>query len=208
MLFTNFEKYLKECRGAIHVGAHEGQERFWYVRKGFEKVLYFEPNNELFNRLVKNISVFRGHYAYNAGVHDTLKKAILNISNNDGQSSSILTLHLHKLYHPNVYYVGEREIQMVRLDELFASGERQIEDFNFLNIDVQGVELNVIKSMGKYLDKIDYIYTEVNEDELYKGCCLVTEIDEYLKLYDFVRMATKMTKNKWGDSFYIKRKLV
>ena len=29
--------------------------------------------------------------------------------------------------------------------------------------------------------KIDYIYTEINDDYVYKDCCLVSEIDEYVK---------------------------
>ncbi len=36
--------------------------------------------------------------------------------------------------------------------------------FNFLNLDIQGAELKALKSMGDYLNNVDYIYTEVNSD--------------------------------------------
>ena len=52
---------------------------------------------------------------------------------------------------------------------------------------------------------IDYIYTEVNEEELYEGCALIDEIDEFLTLFNFERVKTHMTKEKWGDAFYIKK---
>lgn len=206
MLFTNFTKYLRNKRGAIHVGAHEGRERNWYIQQGFDKVIWFEPNKEIFDRLQKRIEVVSGHVAYNLGVHDTLSEATLHIASNDGQSSSILNLGTHSFHHPNISYIKDQEIKMIRLDDFFKMGDHNITDFNFLNIDVQGVELNVIKSFGALITKMDYIYTEVNEEELYKDCCLISEIDIYLKKFGFERKQTHMTPYKWGDAFYLKIK--
>jgi hypothetical protein len=70
------------------------------------------------------------------------------------------------------------------------------------------VELNVIKSFGNLLNRLDYIYAEVNEEEVYKGCALVTEIDHYVAQFNFERKETCMTSNKWGDAFYIKKHLL
>jgi hypothetical protein len=50
------------------------------------------------------------------------------------------------------------------------------------------------------LKGIDYIYTEVNETDIYKDCALIGEIDEYLS--DFERVETAMTEFKWGDALY------
>jgi hypothetical protein len=77
-----------------------------------------------------------------------------------------------------------------------------------LNIDVQGVELNVIKSLGDAIDEFDFIYTEVNIAEVYKGCCLLNEIDVYLESKGFTRVTIKMTRNDWGDAFYMKNTLI
>jgi hypothetical protein len=78
--------------------------------------------------------------------------------------------------------------------------------YNFLNIDVQGTELNVLKSLGDQLGKLDYIYLEVNDLEVYKKCALLPEIDSYLSTVEFIRIKTHMTKGHWGDAFYIKEK--
>jgi FkbM family methyltransferase len=203
MLFTAFEKYLTTIKGAIHIGGHEGQEREWYKSMGFTKVIWFEPNVDIYRTLVKNIDSYPNNTAYNLGIHDTLKNATLHISSNRGESSSILELGKHKEYHPRVHYVSDMEIELVRMDSIMETVEF-IEDFNFLNIDVQGVELNVIKSFGDYISKLDYIYCEVNTAELYKGCSLLPEIDEYLLHHGFIRLMTKMTENEWGDAFYKK----
>ena len=59
--------------------------------------------------------------------------------------------------------------------------------------------------MEKYLDKVDYIYSEVNEKELYIGCALIPQLDEYLSGFGFKRVETKMCGNTgWGDALYIK----
>jgi hypothetical protein len=94
------------------------------------------------------------------------------------------------------------------MDDFLKEQNLDITQFNFLNIDVQGVELSVIKSFGDMIDKIDYIYTEVNTEELYVGGCLLNEIDSYLQKYNFIRCEIFMTKHNWGDAFYIKRGLL
>lgn len=206
MLIKNTADYIKKVKGAIHVGGHDGGERDWYKSLGFSPVIWFEPNIELFKRLKENIKGYENHKAYNFAVHDTLKTGVLNISSNDGQSSSILELGLHKQYHPKVHYVGIQSIELIRLDSFFEGNDFvTINDFNLLNIDVQGVELNVIKSLGELIKHFDYIYCEINIAELYKGCSLVEGIDTYLKEFGFNREVTYMTKNKWGDALYIKR---
>ena len=203
LLINRFEKYLKNCRGAIHVGAHEGEERTWYKKQKFSSVLWFEPNADLFPRLKQNIKDFPGQIAFNIGIHDSLKKGQLHIASNDGQSSSLLELGTHSTYYPDVIYTGDQEVRLIRLDEFFRTTEGlNIDNYNFLNIDVQGTELNVIKSLGAWIEKMDYVYVEVNEEELYVGCALLKDIDEYLRPYGFFRMSMIMKKAHWGDAFY------
>jgi len=55
---------------------------------------------------------------------------------------------------------------------------------------------------------LDYIYAEVNEEELYVGISLLPEIDTYLEGFGFCRVGTYMTPKKWGDAFYIKKSLL
>ena len=77
---------------------------------------------------------------------------------------------------------------------------------NFLNFDIQGAELKALKGMEEYLPSVDYLYTEVNSDYVYKGCALIGELDEYLKPFGLRRVETKWTDCKWGDAFYMRHK--
>ena len=59
--------------------------------------------------------------------------------------------------------------------------------------------------MGKYLDNINYIYTEVNTESVYKECALLTELDSFLKQKGFERKCEDIYKKYgWGDAFYVR----
>ena len=205
MMLRNFEKHLQVCKGAIHVGANVGEEREWYQKHGFNKVLWFEPNKELYPILEHNIALYPEHTAFNFGIHDTIKSGVLHISNNAGQSSSLLEFGTHAINHPDVKFIRDESIPLRRLDWFFEATGKRVADYNFLNVDVQGVELNVLKSFGDLITNMDYIYAEVNEEQVYKGCACICDIDEYLHIYGFSRVETIITKAKWGDALYIKQ---
>ena len=73
--------------------------------------------------------------------------------------------------------------------------------FNFLNLDIQGAELKALKSMGDYLNNVDYIYTEVNSDYVYEDCALITELDDYLSQFNLKRVETKWCGHFRWDAF-------
>lgn len=202
MIVKNLHSFVSNLRGVIHVGANIGEEAEWYERQGCSRVLWFEPNKELFPILERNIEGYLHHDAFNFGIHDILKSGVLHIANNKGQSSSLLEFGTHAVNHPDVKYIKDQSIILRRLDWFFKATYKDIDDYNFLNIDVQGVELNVIKSFGKLINKMDYIYTEVNDEEVYKDCTLIDDIDKYLSDYGFVREVTEMTRAHWGDALY------
>jgi FkbM family methyltransferase len=154
--------------------------------------------------LVKNLKHFPEQKAFNVGVHDTLGEGILHISNNDEQSSSILALGLHKRFRPDITYVEDQKVTLVRMDDFIRDNEIDITEYNFLNVDVQGTELNVLKSFGELLSNFDYIELEVNAKESYIGCALLPEVDEYLKEFGFIKLLQFVYKMGWGDAFYKK----
>ena len=122
-----------------------------------------------------------------------------------GASSSILDLKLHKKYHPHVSYVEDKIVDFIRMDEFIPQNNIDISEYNMLNVDVQGTELQVFESFGELISNFDYILTEVNVAEIYENCTQMVDIDEYLAKYGFVRIETYMTPYEWGDAFYIKR---
>ena len=56
---------------------------------------------------------------------------------------------------------------------------------------MRSAELKALKGMEEYLNKVDYLYTEVNSNYVYVDCALITELDEYLKKFGLIRVENR-----------------
>lgn len=75
-------------------------------------------------------------------------------------------------------------------------------------MDVQGYELEVLKGGSSTLQYIDYLYCEVNRNEVYEGNAYIQELDDYLFSYNMKRVETSWWDDgDWGDALYIKEKV-
>ena len=193
-------KYNIKFTGILHVGMHEAEEIESYEKYiSRNKILWIEA---ISNKVEYCLSKFPSILVENAIISDVEGEDVTFHISNNGQSSSILELGLHKFFHPDVHYINSFKSQSKRLDNLLSKYSDI--PFNFLNLDIQGVELRALKSLGNYLEKVDYIYTEVNSDYVYEKCDLIGDIDSYLELFRFKRVETSWSGNKWGDAFYVK----
>jgi len=195
-------KYNIHIKGILHVGMHEAEEIAMYEKRiGRDKILWIEAMSD---KVLYCKSKFPGILVENAVISDSDGEDVtFNVSNN-GQSSSILKFGTHKINHPEVHYIHSFKSKTKRLDNVISKYKDSI-NFNFLNLDIQGVELKALKGLGNYLKNIDYIYTEVNCDYVYENCDLVSDIDQYLSGFGFKRVETSWFGScKWGDAFYIK----
>lgn len=194
-------------KGVLHVGASEGQEAGEYYQSGIDKMIFIEAIPEVFLKLKSNISKYPNATALNACISDQDgKEVVFNVSNNEGQSSSILPLGTHKEAHPEVSYIGQIPMKTVTLETLLK--DIDVHGIDFLNIDLQGAELLALRGMGPLLSQIKWAYLEVNEKELYEGCALLPDVDLFMIGQGFVRVETRIFRQwGWGDAFYIKRYL-
>lgn len=222
-----FPKYNIKPKGVLHVGANIGEEAPVYLELGIKKQIWIEANPEIYEKLKVNISGNPEAIALNWCVSDIQDERVnFNISNNGSQSSSILELGTHLQVHPEVKYIGKITMSSVILEKLYlgyglnefhAYGTHfkhmnfstdytsWINDIDFLNIDLQGAELKALRGLGQRLNNFKWAYLEVNKEELYKGCALVGEIDEYLLGFGFRRVETLWCGNTgWGDALYVK----
>ena len=193
-------KYDIVLKGILHVGAHECEELHIYEK-------YIERNKILWIEAMEDkVQLCKARYPgiqiENAVVSNVEEPVVFHISNNT-QSSSILDLGLHSELYPDIVYVDKKEVQAVPLRSILPDYHNI--DVNFINLDIQGAELKALMGMEEYLPNVDYIYTEVNYDSVYKDGALIWEIDMFLERYGFVRMEVKWcNKDKWGDAFYVK----
>lgn len=203
-----FPRYNIQPKGVLHVGANIGEEAPVYLELGIKRQVWIEANPEIFLKLKANISNNPEAVAFNFAAGDENKLEVpLHVSNNGSQSSSVLELGTHKIAHPDVYYVKDVNVQMWRLHDFLdlAYPPYSVRDWDFLNIDVQGFELNVLRGLGVIIDQFKWIYLEVNREELYKGCALIDSLDLFMTANRFKRVETKWAGNTgWGDALYIR----
>jgi len=164
-------------KGVVHIGAHYGEEIQEYVDNGIQKITVFEPLSENFDILSQRLqNVNADIQGYQVALGSKKGTATMYLSSNEAQSSSILKPKEHLEHHPDVSFDGTEEVEVDTLDT-FDIGES-----NFINIDVQGYELEVFRGGQKTLQQIDYVYCEVNRGEMYEGIPMVEELDEFLNL--------------------------
>jgi FkbM family methyltransferase len=198
------DKYQPKFKGVIHVGAHYGEEVPDYLKAGIYPIALIEPSKSAYE---KCCSLYDGtHYILNAAIGNKSGRIKMNTASfNKGESNSILQPKLHLQQHPEVVFDGEESVWMTtldyQLDNLYGNNAYP---FNFLAMDVQGYEGEVIKGATETLKHIDYIYSEVNRGQTYAGNMEIDEFDELLK--DFKRVETKWAgSTTWGDAFYIRK---
>ena len=102
------KKYNVNFRGILHVGAHECEELADYERYiPRNKILWVDGLEDKVNLCKQRFPNLLIEHAVVSDIVETVK---FNRSNN-GQSSSILDLGLHKHFHPHVWYVESKEVQ-------------------------------------------------------------------------------------------------
>lgn len=188
----------KPVRGILHIGAHECEEDVSYRLNGVTDIVWIEAIPSLYEKM-KN----KGHNIHNYVVSDSVHDVTLNIANN-GQSSSILELGTHSYHYPNIKYVGEYSTTTNTIANIYNDLGLNQQQYNFWNLDIQGAELKALIGAGDILKNVDFIYTEINIEHVYKDCGTVDQVDKYLCQYGFTRTLTSMTDCGWGDALYVK----
>jgi len=184
--------------GVLHVGAHKGEESFEYQKHGWGNIVWVEAQPDLVLELTKRLSALENTVIEAAVWNESGVKLEFNVASN-GESSSLLDFGSHAESYPQIKYESSIVVFTKRLDELIPTDQFA----DFLNIDVQGVELKALQGLGSRITEFKWVYTEVNKSEVYKDCTLIGDLDDYLGEQGFKRISTRWVFGKgWGDALY------
>jgi len=185
---NNFiNKYLTKYSGGkskfivFDVGAHIGKYSKLITKAINNAEVYsFEPHPITFKILKKNIESVKNVNLYNLALSS--KEAILDIydyQNNDGSSHASLNSEIFQTVHYSK--ITSHKVNVTTID-IFAENNK-IEKIDFLKIDVEGFELEVLKGAFKliYTGKIEAIQFEF------------TQLNSTVKVFfkDFYEMLSK-----------------
>ena len=153
----------------------------------------FLVNNYAIGEEEKNIS-FK-HFKESSS--STTKNINLSSKYFNKKKRFLRSLNQEKFY--NIYNVYQK-----RLDNIF--NQNNIEKIDFIKIDTEGNEFNVIKSLGSYIDKVKFIFFEHHYDDMIIKGYTFKDIHSYLSNNNFIQIyKIKMPFRKTFEYIYSKK---
>lgn len=177
-LLEYFKEYMPTNGIVYDIGANIGNHTLYFSRTLNPKKIYsFEPAKELFETLNFNIKVngFKNIELFNYAVGKEIGEALLNYNHKNTGAS-------------NISSDGHELVKSVALDKL------KIEKPDFVKIDVEGFEYDVIQGMQKILQvSSPVLWIEIFSDNYFVVDQLLEElnyvqVDRYLDNYIYVRL--------------------
>ncbi|MGC4016764.1 MAG: FkbM family methyltransferase [Luteolibacter sp.] len=160
----------------LDVGANEGQYAMELREAGFRgRIVSFEPLSSAYAVLEKNAAGDPEWKVMNCALGEESGVSKINVAGNSTSSSLLGMLPAHEDAAPYSKYVGEQEIVIKTLDEIFdevVGNHARI----WLKIDTQGYEAKVIAGALKSLRKISVVQMEASLQPLYDGAPSTAEL--------------------------------
>jgi FkbM family methyltransferase len=144
----------------IEVGAFDGHDSLKYHNQGYD-VFTFEPKKDLYENLYERTKHITNYTVIPKAVCLTNGTTMFNICK-EGGASSILPfktedeLEKHWTCHrTDIHYSGiSYEVETTRMDTFIEENNLTETVIDYLHIDAQGVDLDVLKSFGTYLKNV------------------------------------------------------
>ena len=211
--FSYFEENNIQLNGVIHVGAHRGEEINEYGDLGAKTVIWVEANPEVFDEMCimltnaeANIDSHAFQYAASTEDHGTAEfnryygPDAGHLVGNKGCSSLLKAEGRFE-----EWYKDTIEVETITIDTLLEEEGFNVEDFQLLNMDVQGAELMVLKGSEKVLDNVKWITTEATwKDPDYIDNVMYDELKSFLESKGFVETQIIPHAENWGDVLFVK----
>jgi FkbM family methyltransferase len=160
----------------IDVGAAAGSFSLLYSKKGW-KVFAVEPDDENRARLLNNIRVY--HCDIDVDTHaisDVETKMPFYTSDVSAGIKGLNQFHAsHRMY---------KEVDTITLTTFCK--QKNIGDFNFLKIDTEGYDLNVLKGMDFKLHQVEVIMCEYDDNKTARLGYHLADMTNYLKENGFI----------------------
>jgi 2-O-methyltransferase len=188
---VNTYSFLKNAKGVIHIGASYGQERDLYAGLGLP-VIWIEALPDVFTQLQRTLN---GSYPQQRALNYLVtdqddEDRNFYITSNDGMSSSIYQMKDHRLVWPSITQVAVESLKTKTLASIVKDEGIDLSQYDALILDVQGAELKVLEGAASILGAFRWILAEAADFEIYEGCALDHQLDEFFFARGYQRSAT------------------
>jgi FkbM family methyltransferase len=175
----------------LDAGANAGQYASRLRQQGYGgRIVSFEPLGEAFARLERVAAADATWEVQQLALGDSDGKATINVAGNSESSSLLPMTATHESEAPESVYVSTEIITVRRLDSV-RPHVVQADDRIHLKLDVQGLELSVLRGAEATLEQIVSIECELSLVPLYEGQALIEELVGHLARAGFALVAVE-----------------
>tara|TARA_Y100000590_G_scaffold305237_1_gene344281 strand:+ start:66 stop:908 length:843 start_codon:yes stop_codon:yes gene_type:complete len=187
----NFIKSIADdLKLSLDIGANIGSYTLLLAEETNSDIISFEPLEEAFKTLQKNSSKFPERIkAFNIALGDKKKEEYINFSDGTSEKATFLNEY-EKLSFFETKNKKQKLININTLDEFVFQNENIIKKkIDFIKIDTEGYELEVIKGSKKVIEQNQpkYIQIEFNVHQLFKNHTIY-EFSKYLNNYQLFQI--------------------
>ena len=180
---------LQRTKTLIEVGTFDGTDSLSFYNKGY-KVYTFEPEKKCFEYVKNKTRGYPDYTIFEKAVCLTDGIAQFNICKLGGASSILqfksgTELRKHWKGRKDIEFSGySYPVQTIRLDTFIEQNDLQNTTIDYLHIDAQGVDLDVLQSLGKYIENVkEGVVETVNDKE---KAIYVNQINTMDKVINFL----------------------
>ncbi len=203
-------KFLPENPVIFEAGGHYGTDTLRLaIQWPDATIISFEPNPHAFaihQETTKGVTNIRG---YNLAVNNYIGTATLYVCHGTGGDNPVFE-GASSLLEPSdwmkIHYQGPKvEVPCVILDDWCE--ENGVDQIDFMWLDLEGLEFQVLQSSPEILDKVKVIYTETNFKEFRRGMTQYKQLKTFLEKRGFRLLAHWYAEGFQGDAIFVKKEL-
>ena len=191
-----FERLNVHIKGIIHVGMWDFVEYGCYTKLVGNNVIGIEANPQVYKDMAKPVADKWGFKCFNEFLSDKDKEVRDFYFAGEGSS-------LYKgqpQWNKNVSI----KVQTKTLATVIEENNIDMNGYDFLNIDAEGAEFDVLRGFEKYLNYINVIDLETSYDDRHRSGADHNTIVQWLseRGFELKEMSDSYQSQNWGDSVF------
>lgn len=196
--------YIKPTDNILEAGAHIGIDTKNLAQLTKAKVYAFEPIPALYQKLKDTTKHIQNINTFELALSDQSCDVNFFLSSGESDaSSSILQPIEHLRTNPEVKFEKNIRVKASTLDDWAKA--HKIEKIDFMWLDMQGYEFEVLKSSNEIFPKVKVLYTEVSTIELYKGQALYKDFKTWLSSEGFELIVEDLQWGFTGNALFLRK---
>lgn len=188
----------------LEAGAHIGVDTLNMAKYWPRSTIHaFEPVPDVYEKLIEHTASTANIFCYPLALSNVNGDTDLFVSGGESDgSSSLLPPKEHLNVHPSVSFDNKIPVKTVTLDDWARANN--IKKVDFLWLDLQGLELKVLKTGTELLRSVRAIHSEVSLVENYEGGELYSVLKEWLESKGFRVVREELPWVDMGNVLFVK----